>query len=163
MSCFRSPNPHPPTENRVMRLCVLSGSHRTSPNTQENLKKSNGEEKQPPPQKKKKDLPWQTQTSDPPSPKTPQVDLPRKTRPFGPGRKVREARLQNEVLGEVSVSEGGQFGAKFSTKFATKFFTKFSGLFCWDIQSNKNFSKNFSPKFPGLCTAKLEIFQGKTS
>ena len=36
-------------------------------------------------------------------------------------------------------------GAKFLAKFAAKFFTKFSALFCWDIQSNKNFSKNFSP------------------
>ena len=43
---------------------------------------------------------------------------------------------------------GGQFGAKFFAKFAAKFFTKFSALFCWDIQSKKNFSKNFSPKFP---------------
>ena len=29
--------------------------------------------------------------------------------------------------------------------------------------SEKNFSKNFSPKFPWHCTAKLEKFQGKTS
>ena len=56
---------------------------------------------------------------------------------------------------------GWQFGAKFFAKFAAKFSTKFSALFCWDIQSKKNFSKNFSPKFPWPCTAKLEKFQGK--
>ena len=54
---------------------------------------------------------------------------------------------QSEVLGEVSVLEGGVQGEVFA-KFAAKFFTKFSGLLCWDIQSKKNFSKNFSPKFP---------------
>ena len=56
---------------------------------------------------------------------------------------------------------GGQFGAKFFAKFAAKFSTKFSALFCWDIQSKKIFSKNFSPEFPWPCTAKLEKFQGK--
>ena len=34
-------------------------------------------------------------------------------------------------------------------------------MFCWDIQSKKNFSKNFSPNFSCPGTAKLEKFQGK--
>ena len=50
---------------------------------------------------------------------------------------ISKGALQSEVLDEVSVLEGGQFGAKFSAKFAAKFFTKFSGLFCWSIQSKK--------------------------
>ena len=48
-------------------------------------------------------------------------------------------------------------------KFAAKFSTKFLGLFCWDIQTKKIFSENFSPKFPWVCTAKLAKFQWKTS
>ena len=46
-------------------------------------------------------------------------------------------------------------GEKSGAKFGPKFLAKFSGLFCCDIQGNKNFSKNFSPEFPWPCTAKL--------
>ena len=41
----------------------------------------------------------------------------------------------------------GQFGAKFLAKFAAKFFAKFSGLFCWDIQEQKNFSNNSAQNY----------------
>ena len=74
---------------------------------------------------------------------------------------VSKGFLQSEVLGEVSVLEGRQFRAKFLPKCSAKFFTKFSGLFCWDIQTKKIFSENFSPEFPWLCTAKLEKKSGK--
>ena len=76
---------------------------------------------------------------------------------------VSKGFLQSEVLGEVSALEWGSSGRSFCQNFSAKFFTKFSGLFCWDIQRKKNFSENFSPEFPWLCTAKLEKFQGKTS
>ena len=80
------------------------------------------------------------------------------------GDKVSKGFLLSEVLGEVRVLEGGQFGAKFFAKFGPKFLLKFSGLFCWDSQSNKkNFSKNFSPEIPRLCAANLAKTQGKTS
>ena len=46
---------------------------------------------------------------------------------------IGEGFLQSEVLGEVSVLEGGEFGAKFAAKFCTKS----SGLFCWNIQITK--------------------------
>ena len=75
--------------------------------------------------------------------------------------RVSNGFLQSEVLGRSFRFGGGQFGAKFFAKFAAKFSMKFSALFCWDIQSKKNFSKNFSPKFPWPCTAKLKKFQGK--
>ena len=76
---------------------------------------------------------------------------------------VSNGFLQSEVLGEVSVLEGGSSGRSFSRSLPRKFSTKFSALFCWDIQSKtkKNFSKNFTPKFPWPCTAKTgEKFQG---
>ena len=54
--------------------------------------------------------------------------------------------LQSEVLGEVSVLEGGgQLGAKFFAKFAAKFFTKFSAFFCLDIQSKKKLQQKLQP------------------
>ena len=37
------------------------------------------------------------------------------------------------------------------------------GLVLLGHSERKNFSKNFSPKFPWPCTAELEKFQGKTS
>ena len=63
--------------------------------------------------------------------------------------------LQSEVLGEVSVLEGGSSGRSFSQSFRP--------CFAGTCRAKKNFSKNFSPKFPWPSTAKLEKFQAKTS
>ena len=71
--------------------------------------------------------------------------------------------LQSEVLGEVCILEGGQFGTKFLAKFGAKFLAKFLGFFCWDIRSKKRYSKNFSPKVPRLCAAQPAKIEGKIS
>ena len=71
--------------------------------------------------------------------------------------------LQREVLGEVSVLEGGQFGAKFFAKFGGEVFHEVFGFVSLGHSEQKNFCKNVSPKFQWLCTAKLKKFQGKTS
>ena len=77
--------------------------------------------------------------------------------------RVSKGFLQSEVLGEVSVSEGGSSGRSFH-EVCDEVFHKVLGLV---YSEQKNFSENFSPKFPWLCTAKvaakLEKFQGKTS
>ena len=69
--------------------------------------------------------------------------------------------LQSEVLGEVSVLEGGSSGRSFSRSLPRSFPRSFRPCFAGTFRANKNFSKNFSPKFPWPCTAKLEKFQGK--
>ena len=82
-------------------------------------------------------------------------------RAFSAGYAVKKRVSAEQSFGRSFHFGGGPSGAKFFAKFAAKFFTKFSAVFCWDIQSQKNFSKNFSPKFPWPWTAELEKFQGK--
>ena len=77
--------------------------------------------------------------------------------------KLNNGFPQSEVLVEVFVLEGDGLGRSFCQSLGAKFLTKFSGLFCWDIQSKMNFSKNFCPKVPWLCAAKLTKIQGTFS
>ena len=68
-----------------------------------------------------------------------------------------EGFLQSDVLGEVSVLEGGSWGRSFSRSLRRSFRACFAGTF-----REKNFSKNFSPKFPWLCISKAGEISGKT-
>ena len=63
---------------------------------------------------------------------------------------LSEGFLQSEVLGEVSVL----------AKFEAKFLAKFSGLFCWDIQGRKKFSKKLQPKIPTTLHSKTGEYSG---
>ena len=61
--------------------------------------------------------------------------------------KVSKGFLQSEVLGEVSVLEGGEVFREV----------------CGKVFGLVLLGHSESPKFPWLCTAKLEKFQGRTS
>ena len=80
---------------------------------------------------------------------------------FQKATKVCNGFLQSDVLGEVSVLEGGSSGRSFSRSLPRSFPRSFRPCFAGTFRAIKNFSKNFSPKFPWPCTAKLEKFQGK--
>ena len=56
--------------------------------------------------------------------------------------------LQSEVLGEVSVLEGGSSGRSFSRSLPRSFSRSFRPFFAGTFRAKKNFSKNFSAKIP---------------
>ena len=69
------------------------------------------------------------------------------------GTHVSKTFLQNAVLGEVFLLQRGSLGRSFWRNLGRSF----AGIF----RAKKDVSKNFSPEFPRLCTAKLAKIQGK--
>ena len=90
-----------------------------------------------------------------------------KNPPRKPNTKIHEhfplakGFCKSEVLGEVSVLEGGSSGRSFSRSLPRSFSRSFRPCFAETFRAKKNFSENFSPKFPWPCTAKTGEISGK--